>query len=306
MRRRRPTKAARTAIIYLFSAILVFFALFPIVCVYIGGITPETELRASPKTGLWLKGPTFYYYEYILGAPFGMKFTTDPYLRYEAVRALVFTNVNYTLQIVLNSFAVAAGVAFINILLGGVTAYSFTRLRFPGSTPAFLFILLSRLLPPIIVAVPYYAICYALGITSTLFSLLFVHGIITLPFTVWYLTLYYRTIPIDMEESALVDGCSYFQAFRKIAFPMARSGLMAVGLFSFMLSYNDLLFAQFLQEKIEVYTIPLFLAAFATQTDMYFAVQYAVMSLIFIPVIIVLILLWKRLNIAELVGALKM
>jgi len=123
---------------------------------------------------------------------------------------------------------------------------------------------------------------------------------------VWYLTLYYRTIPIDMEESALVDGCSYFQAFRKIAFPMARSGLMAVGLFSFMLSYNDLLFAQFLQEKIEVYTIPLFLAAFATQTDMYFAVQYAVMSLIFIPVIIVLILLWKRLNIAELVGALKM
>jgi multiple sugar transport system permease protein len=166
--------------------------------------------------------------------------------------------------------------------------------------------LLSRLLPPIIIAVPYYAICYTLGITNTLFSLLLVHGVITLPFTIWYLTLYYRTIPVEIEESALVDGCSYFQAFRKIAFPTASSGLMAAGLFAFMLSYNDLLFAQFLEEKIDVLTIPLFIAFLSTQTDLYFAIEYAVLSLTFIPVILMLILLWKKLNITELVGALKM
>jgi ABC-type glycerol-3-phosphate transport system permease component len=306
MKNQKIINMTRIVIIYLFSAILVFFALFPIITCYIGSITPETEIRSEPHKPIWVKGPTFYYYEYIFGAPFGMQFTTDPYLRYEAVRALVFTNVNYTLQILLNSFIVAAGVAFLNVLIGGITAYAFTRLRFPGSTGVFTFILLSRLLPPIIIAVPYYAICYSLGITNTLLSLLLVHGVITLPFTIWYLTLYYRTIPVEIEESALVDGCSYFQAFRKVAFPTASSGLMAAGLFSFMLSYNDLLFAQFLEEKVEVTTIPLFIAFLSTQTDLYFAIMYAVLSLTFIPVILMLIVLWKKLNITELVGALKM
>jgi ABC-type glycerol-3-phosphate transport system permease component len=306
MKNQKIINTVRMVVIYLFSAILVFFILFPIIACYIGGVTPETELRSDPRKPIWIKGPTFYYYEYIFGAPFGMQFTTDPYLRYETIRALVFTNVNYTLQIILNSFIVAAGVAFINILIGGITAYAFTRFRFPGSTAAFTFILLSRLLPPVIIAVPYYAICYSLGITNTLLSLLLVHGVITLPFTIWYLTLYYRTIPIGIEEAALIDGCSYFQAFRKIAFPTASSGLMAAGLFSFMLSYNDLLFAQFLEEKVEVTTIPLFIAFLSTQTDLYFAIMYAVLSLTFIPVILMLILLWKKLNITELVGALKM
>lgn len=296
----------RKIIVYIFAIILVSFALFPIVISFLGAITPETELRSDPTQKLWFnKGPTFFYYEYIFGAPFGMEFTQDPYVRY-VLRSLVITNIKFTLQIIWNSLSIAAAVAVINIIVGGTAAYAFARLRFPTSTGSFVFILLSRILPPVIVALPYYALCYWFGLTNSMLSLLVVHGVITLPFTTWYLTLFYRTIPIEAEEAALVDGASYFQAFWRIILPIAGPGLVSAGAFAFLLSYNDFLFAQFLIEKFELYTIPLFLASFATATDIYYGIQYAVLALTFIPIILLLAVFWRMLNIRRIISAIKM
>ena len=295
-------RTRKKALLYIISFILVFFALFPIVTTFIGSILTETELRTLPEETNWFShGITFYYYYYIF---FDGEFTSNPDIRY-TLRSLVILNILYLPRIMLNSFIVALAVSLINISIGTIAAYSFARMTFRGSSPFFVFVLLSRLIPPVALAVPYYVICFKLGISNTLLSVILIHSVITLPFGIWYLTLYFRTIPVDLEESAMVDGCSMFQAMRRISLPIALSGLVAVSLFSFVLSYNEFMFAQFVLEKIEVQTLPVFLASLSTSTDVYWATQYTVLTLSIIPAVIFIGLIWRYIKISELAGALK-
>jgi len=296
---------SRTAGLYALYIVLVAFAMFPIVMCFIGSIMPESELRSLPSQTDWFKyGPTFVYYKYVFLSPFGYTFPDDPYLRW-TLRAMVILNISYFFRIALNSFIVALAVCALNLVLGTIAAYPFARGTFRGNTLMFIFILLSRLLPPVAIAVPYYTICLALGLTNSLWSVVIVHCVLTLPFTIWYLTLYYRSIPVDIEEAALVCGASPLGSLLRITIPLASSGLVAIGLFSFLLSYNEFLFSQFLLEKIEVQTIPLFLGFLSTSTDIMWGLQYSIIFLSIVPVIAFIAVIWKFLNLSELAGALK-
>lgn len=295
----------RRSIFYLLSFLLVFFALFPIAMTAVGSVMPETEVRTGPPQNPWFAhGPTLAYYNFIFTSAFGGQIPNDQYIRW-SLRALTTTNVSYFLQILANSTIVATSVAILNVLLGSLAAYSFARIRFRGSVLSFVFVLVSRLLPPIAVALPYYIIMQSLGLLNSLGSVIIIHTVVTLPFTIWYLVLYIRSIPVDIEEAALTDGASILQAMRKISLPMASSGLLAAGLFSFVLSYNEFLFAQFLLGRISVQTLPVFLGSLATSSDIYWAIMYASLTLTTVPTIIALAVVWRFLKISQLAGALK-
>lgn len=150
-----------------------------------------------------------------------------------------------------NSFVVAIAVMLVNLILGTPAAYTFARISFRGKKFGYNFMLASRLMPAMAIAIPYYIIIMSFKLLDTYLALIMVYSALTLPFTVWFLTLYISNIPRDMEDAGLVDGCTPFQALTNIVVPLMAPGLVAAAAFAFMSSYNEFLFARFLTQTIK-------------------------------------------------------
>jgi ABC-type glycerol-3-phosphate transport system permease component len=296
----------RHLISYIVIFVFLLFLFAPIALSVVGSVMPETELRSPPGSKMWfVRGPTTVYYQYVFLAPLGIEFPSqDPYLRYE-IRSLVILNIAYFGRILLNSVIVATTVAVTNFLLASLAAFGFTRLNFRGKTGLFTFVLVSRLLPPVVLAVPYYVLMQVLGLVNNLASIILVHIALTLPFSIWYLVLYYRTIPVEIEEASRVDGATLWQTIRYITMPVAGTGLIAIALFSFLTSYNEFLFAHFLLGRIDVQTVPVFVASMATATDVYWAMMYSIIVLTILPMIVAVLFIVRLVNISQLAGAIK-
>jgi multiple sugar transport system permease protein len=166
-----------------------------------------------------------------------------------------------------NSLVVALAVLAINLVLATIAAYTFARERFRGRALAFFFILGSRLLPPVTVAIPIYQILRRTELLDTRLGVILVHSSFTLPFSIWVLTLYFRGLPRDIEEASLVDGSGRLRTLFSIAIPLAAPGLAAIAAFSFLFSYNEFLFALLLTQSPESKTIPVAIAAIAQNPD---------------------------------------
>jgi multiple sugar transport system permease protein len=192
----------------------------------------------------------------------------------------------------------------INLLAGGVAAYTFTRLQFPGRQASYTFILGSRLLPPVAVAIPVYLVVQKLALLDKYPALILVHSAFTLPFSIWYLSSYIRNIPHDYEEAALTEGCSWLQAFLYIVVPLAAPGLIAIATFAFMFSYNEFLFALLLTQTIRVRTMPVVVALISVNPD----VAYSLMSVgVIVSIVppILLAMVMRRYILSGLVSSLS-
>jgi multiple sugar transport system permease protein len=166
-----------------------------------------------------------------------------------------------------NSFVVAFFVVLINLVLGALAAQSFARERFRGSQTAFVFILGSRLLPAVAVAIPIYMILRELDLLDTKLALVLVHSAFTLPFTIWVLTLYFQSLPREMEEAARVDGATRFETLRYVVLPLAAPGLAAVGAFAFLFSYSEFMFALLTTSTTNAKTVPVMISAISVNPD---------------------------------------
>ncbi len=185
-----------------------------------------------------------------------------------------------------NSTIVALTVAAANLRLGVVATYSFSRLKFRGAGALYTFILASRLLPPMALAIPYYLIVSRLGLPDRYGALILIHSAMTLPFTVWFLTVYFRRVPPDMEEAALVDGCTRLQALVRIVASVATPALAAAAAFAFMFSYNDSPFALFVTSTIRSQTIPVIVSATAVNTKISSGVVAVTLVLTMLPPVV--------------------
>ena len=189
-----------------------------------------------------------------------------------------------------NSFLVASAVVSVNLVLGTLASYTFARERFRGRTGSFFFILGSRLLPPIAVAIPIYLILQRMELLDTKLALVLVHSAFTLPFTIWVLTLYFQSLPQEMEEAALVDGCTRFKALRYVALPLALPGLAAVAAFSFLFSYNEFLFALFTTASVNSKTVPVMISAISVNPDAsYTLIAVGIVLSIAAPILLALV-----------------
>lgn len=169
-----------------------------------------------------------------------------------------------------NSFWIAVVSSTICLAIGSLAAYSIARFR-TGGTPFSLAILGTQMLPPVALVIPFYLIVrqtvdiagfelkmFDRGITLAIIYLSF-----NLPFVVWILMGFFESIPVDLEEAAKVDGATPFRAFRQVIMPLALPGLMAAGIFAFVLSWNEFLFALILTGR-ESRTMPVALASLMT------------------------------------------
>lgn len=285
------TKRIIRSIILNFLAVLLFiFIVGPLLWVGVASIQGENELLRKPPR-IIPQSPTLDNYNYV--------FTGKIPTAYEVkgqLRSRISQEARLIPQALKNSFIVAVSVMLINLVLGGLAAYTFSRLRFKGKQVTFNFFLGSRLIPAIAVAIPYYVIIKTMGLLDTYISLILVYLALTIPFTIWFLTLYFNGIPRDFEDAALIDGCSTFQALVKIVLPISLPGFVAAAAFAFMASYNEFLFARFLTQTISTHTGPVIIASIAGNPDASYTLISVAITLGLIPPLILALLLYRWLT----------
>ncbi|MEM3449524.1 MAG: carbohydrate ABC transporter permease, partial [Nitrososphaerota archaeon] len=160
-----------------------------------------------------------------------------------------------------NSLIIGLIVMSLNMLFAPIAAYTFQRIKFKGSFYLYLMTVLTRLLPGVAIILPLFAIMKGLNLLDTYLSVIIVHMMITLPLSLWISYNFFDGFPIDIEEAAFIDGYSRFEVYRKIVFPIIRPAIISVGLFSFMVSYSEFLFAFLLTTSDASRTVPVIIAA---------------------------------------------
>jgi multiple sugar transport system permease protein len=154
-----------------------------------------------------------------------------------------------------NSLVLASVSTFFAMIFGTIAAYSLVRFRTGGENLA-VWIISQRMMPPVAIVFPVFLFYVWLGWVDTYIGLIILYTAFSLPYVIWMMRGYIEDIPLELEESALIDGCSRWEVLWKVVFPMARSGLFATAVFTFIFSWNDFLFALVLtRTEVTTYTV---------------------------------------------------
>jgi multiple sugar transport system permease protein len=277
----------RALLLYPAAAAVLVFTLAPFAWVALSSVLPETAILTVPPQ--WFRdGITVDNYRYIATGAVPRSYQVGGQLR-----KMISEEIRQVPRAALNSGIVAFAVLLANWLLGAPAAYAYARLRFPGKTATFYFITLSRLIPTIALAIPYFLIVQRLGLLDTHLALIAIHTVLTLPFTILILTLYFRTIPPAIDESAQLDGATRPVILWRMTIPLALPSLVGTGLFAFMLSYSEFLFALLVTATPYSRTLPVTLASVATNPDVSWSLLSAGTLLAVLPVGLLVWPIWR-------------
>ncbi len=165
-----------------------------------------------------------------------------------------------------NSFIVAASVTIINLVIGSLAGYAYARYQsFAFMRTTLWILMMTRMIPGLAIAIPFFILFQSVGLIDTKLALIITYTSFILPLTVWIMKGYFETLPTSLERAALVDGCSRLGAFLKIIVPVARPGLVAAGIFTFIVAWNEFLFALILTGTANAQTIPVVISGFTQQ-----------------------------------------
>lgn len=162
----------------------------------------------------------------------------------------------------LNTLFVALITVALTMLISSIAAYNLSRFSYRGKQMVSYYILFAYVFPPFILMVPITIILSNIGMFDSLIGLALVHLAYTVPFATYMLRGYFLGIPRELDEVAMVDGCSRFQAFLKVTLPLAAPGLVTVAIFSFVLSWGDVIFSSVLLDTAGKYTLPIHISFF--------------------------------------------
>ena len=273
--RRRAAHAAIYTILVAVTAIM----LFPVAWMLTVSVRPNVEVMKIPPQ--WI--PTV--------------FTLAPY-------AKVLGSTRY-LQTFLNSYVIALIVTAFSLFIGALAAYALARFRFKGYRAVIMFLIITQMFPLVLLCIPYFRLVVRLGLYDTLTALIVVYTTFTLPFCILMLRSYFAQIPKDMEEAAMVDGCSRLGAIARTLLPMSFPALVGAGLYTFLLAWNEFLFAVVLIESWgkRVITIAIYslLAEFVTEWSMMMAFSVLASA----PLVIAFIFLQRYVVQGMTAGAIK-
>lgn len=203
-----------------------------------------------------------------------------------------------------NSLLIAAATVLMTLLLAVPAGYAYARIRFRFSKAMSFFTLFTQMAPQIGVLIPIFLMVHRAGFYDTYPSIIMVHLTITLPISVWLMITYFETVPREMEESAVVDGASYFTAFTQVVLPQVRGGVAVCAILAFIESWNEFLFVSVLAGR-NTKTIQVEIFSFMTAEETAWGPFTATGIMIMLPVIIVAILAQKQLVKGLTFGAVK-
>ncbi|MBI3455454.1 MAG: carbohydrate ABC transporter permease [Candidatus Rokubacteria bacterium] len=226
----RARRAAARGLFCVGAAALTFQAAVPFFWMVSTSLKPPVEVFAQP--------PNF-----IPNAPtlenFGRLFTSTNFLIYFR-----------------NSLTVSGLAVLLTMAAGAAGAYSLTRYRYPGREQIAGAILCTYMFAPIMVVIPFFILMKRVGIENTQLALILAFTSFCLPFTLWLLRAFFETIPLELEEAAMVDGANRFRAVLYVVLPLALPGLIATSIFTFILAWNDYIFTRILIASDELKTLP--------------------------------------------------
>ena len=204
-----------------------------------------------------------------------------------------------------SSFIVAVGTTLLNIVLSIPAAYAVARLRFPGRSLSLYLFLAIQMFSPVIIVISLFRIFARTGLIDSYLSLILANTVFTMSFTVWMMTGYFRSIPIQIEEAARIDGCSRVQTIWRVMLPVAAPGLVTAMIYTFIWAWNEFLFALSFIKSAEKMPLTLgiyrFVGRWSTQWEMLTAAAF----LALIPVVLLFYVIERRLVQGLAGGAVK-
>jgi multiple sugar transport system permease protein len=204
-----------------------------------------------------------------------------------------------------NSLVISITSTVVAIAVGMMGGYAFARFRFRGKGALFLGFMLSRTVPGVALSLPLFIIWARIGLIDTSWGLILVYMSINIPFTIWLTDGFFRQIPVDLSEAAQIDGCTRWQAFWKVEFPLARAGLASAAIFAFLTSWNEYALASQLTRTTASKTMPVGLMDFTAQFTVDWAGMSAMAVLIIIPALVLTFIVQKHLIAGLTFGGVK-
>lgn len=205
----------------------------------------------------------------------------------------VFVNHNFGVYLV-NSVIVALGAMIVTLLMAFPAAYAFARIQFRFKKFVQNFILLANMFPIIAVVTPMFIIFKNLKLINTYAGLIIPSVIITLPMTIWTLIAFIKTIPYDLEEAALLDGCNRFQSVIRVILPLAAPGVFTTAIIAFITAWNEFMFALLLVTKDAMRTVPVAISMFPGQFTVPWGDMAAASIVATVPIVLVVLICQKR------------
>lgn len=234
----------RFVTLYVPLIVFVFLLLFPFYWMVVTSIKPDAELLSQQGNPFWVIEPTLTHFKKLI-------FDT-PYLDW-----------------MWNTTIVSVVATFMSLTASVFAAYAIERLRFYGSRQVGLCVFLAYLVPPSILFIPLAAIVFKLGLYDSRWALILTYPTFLIPFCTWLLMGYFRSIPFELEECALIDGATRWQILTKIILPLAVPGLISAGIFAFTLSWNEFIYALTFVSSSEVKTVPVGVVTELVEGDVY-------------------------------------
>ena len=275
-RRRRPLRPA-TVVRIAFVGFWLLFLLIPLYWMFITSIKPSNDYLAVPP--IWFPDePTLLHYTAALYA-------------YRGLDGLI------------NSLIISTSATILSAFFGTLMAYSLARFNTGGQHLSF-WVLSQRFLPPIAVVLPFFLIYRVLRLNDTHVGLIIAYTVFTLPVSVWMMFAYFRQMPGSLEEAALVDGCTRWQSFWRVAVPLAVPGIVAAAVFAFIACWTEFFFALILTSR-NAFTLPTVFRAFLGFQGALYGEASALAIVSLVPSIALGILVQKHLVRGLTLGAVR-
>jgi multiple sugar transport system permease protein len=270
-----PPRWVRTAGFYALAVVFMLPTVFVFYWMVTLSLKPQVEATASP--------PSF----------FRFTITTRGYVE-------VFTKYPFLLY-AWNSLVVAAGCTALGLAIGLPAAYSIARWRQHGLALA---ILAARIIPGIAYLIPWYIFFRHLRMVDTYGALILTHLIVGLPIITWVMIGFFEDVPSELEDAALIDGCSYFGTFWRVALPLVKPGVVATGILSFVFSWNNFLFSVILAGR-QTRTLPIAVFNMISYEEINWGTLAAAATLITLPVLLLALVVQRHIVTGLTFGALK-
>src|SRR6202163_2221313 len=239
------SRARRMVMIYLPLSCFVLILLFPFYWMAITSFKPNAELlNYKAHNPFWISSPTLAHIKHLLFE------TAYPHW-------------------LMTTMSVAIGATFISLFSSTLAAYAIERLRFKGSPYVGLAIYLAYLVPPSILFIPLATVVVQFGLFDSPLALILVYPTFLVPFCTWLLIGYFKSIPYELEECALIDGASRLQILWRITLPLAIPGLISAGIFAFTLSWNEFIYALAFVQSTDKKTVPVAILTELVTGDVY-------------------------------------
>ena len=289
-------KLARQFFFWILILGILIFTLFPFYWAVVGSFKTEAEIKSPPAT--YIPG------ELVLDNYWGT--FNDPITNQTLDRG-VFKNETF-LRGLFNSALVSGITTVVSLIIGSFAAYAIGRLQFRGRTIMLYLILAMTMFPLISILSGLFTIVRELGIYGSLSALIITYPIFTLPFTVWVLVSFFRGLPAELEQAALVDGATPFQTFYMILLPLTAPALVTTGLLAFIGAWNEYLLAvTFTITNSDVWTVPVAIARFtgSIAREEPIAEPLAATVIVTIPLVILVLIFQRRIIQGLTAGAVK-